>query len=161
VRTGATGNLRLAAEVVRAGLRFNEALAAMGGEDNEALTAAHLAGFEIRRTLRAIVTETAHPERLTYRGQVYRAYWCAASEMRRVAISKGWLGAVLRKAHTVPFNFAAGAIEIAVSPLFALLGLDAFKRRALAGGKKIAKGAGRATAMLGRLPQPYRNVVGH
>lgn len=159
-KTGTTGNVRLSADLIRAGFRFDETLGLMGGEDNELFTRARKAGFEIRRTFRAIVTEAAHPERATYMGQMYRAYWCAASDMRRAAISRGWLGAVARKAHTVPFNIAFGMIELATSPLFSAGGVDAFRRRAVAGGKKISKGLGRAAAMLGRLPEPYRTIHG-
>ena len=160
-KTGTTGNVRLSAELIRAGFRFDEGLGFMGGEDNEMFTRARKAGFEIRRTLRAIVTEAAHPERATYMAQMYRAYWCAASDMRRTAIDKGWPGAILRKAHTVPLNIVFGVLEIASSPLCSTFGADAFKRRALAGGKKIAKGFGRAIAIRGLMPQPYRVIVGH
>ena len=160
-KTGTTGNVRLSAELLHAGFRFDEGLGLMGGEDNELFTRARLAGFEMRRTLKAVVIEAAHPERLTYAGQCYRAYWCAASDMRRTAIAKGWAGAVLRKAHTVPFNLIFGAVEVALSPLFIVLGVDAFKRRALGGGKKVAKGLGRAAAIMGRLPQPYASIAGN
>ena len=160
-KTGTTGNVRLSAELIRAGFRFDEGLGFMGGEDNEMFTRARKAGFAIRRTLKAIVTEAAHPERATYMAQMYRAYWCAASDMRRTAIDKGWPGAILRKLHTVPLNIAFGVLEIAASPLYSIFGVDAFKRRALAGGKKIAKGFGRAIAILGLMPQPYRVIVGH
>jgi succinoglycan biosynthesis protein ExoM len=161
LRTGWTNNVRLSAELVRMGLHFNEELGLIGGEDQEMFAAAHRAGFAIRQTQRAITVETAHPERLTYRGQIARAYWCAASDLRRLAIEKARRRAVLRRLHTVPFSMVFGAVELAVSPLFVVGGLKAFKRRALAGGKKIAKGAGRAAAMIGRLPQPYLNVAGH
>jgi len=160
-KTGTTGNVRLSAELIRSGFRFDEGLRLMGGEDNELFTRARKAGFEIRRTLKAIVTEAAHPDRATYTAQMYRAYWCAASDMRRTAIDKGWPGAILRKAHTVPLNIVFGVLEIASSPLCSTFGVDAFKRRALAGGKKIAKGFGRAIAILGLMPQPYRVIIGH
>jgi hypothetical protein len=74
--------VRFSATLPRAGLRFDEGLGFMGGQGNEFFAAAHAQGFAIRRTLRAITREAAHPERLTYRGLMYRAYWCAASEMR-------------------------------------------------------------------------------
>jgi hypothetical protein len=143
------------------GLRFDEGLGLMGDEDNELFARATQAGFEIRRTDKAVVTEVGHPERLTYRGHMYRAYWCAASDMRRTAIRNGWPGAVARKAHPVPLNMIFGALELLTSPVCIIGGLDAFKRRALAGGKKIAKGAGRAAAMIRRLTQPYANVFVH
>jgi succinoglycan biosynthesis protein ExoM len=161
VKTAISGNVRFSAEIVKAGIRFNERLKLMGGEDQEFFSAAHKAGFAIRKTLRAIAYETAHPERLTYRGQVKRAYWCAASDMRRDAVLRGWPWAISRKAHTVPSNIVFGAFEILASPLFLIGGRLAFKKRAVAGGKKIAKGVGRAAGMFGAMPQPYRVIVGN
>ena len=66
--------------------------------------------------------------------------------------------AVRRKTYTVPFGLVFGALEIIASPLFLPFGIDAFRRRALAGGKKVAKGIGRAEAMVGVMPQPYRVI---
>lgn len=160
-KTAAAGNVRFSMELVRAGkLRFNEELGLMGGEDVEFFAAAHKLGYEIRSTLGALTWETFHRERLSYSAQMHRAYWCAVSDMRTLAIGRGWPAVVLRKAHTIPLGIVFGVAEIAVSPLFAVISLTAFKRRALAGGKKIAKGIGRAVAITGHLPQPYARVHG-
>jgi succinoglycan biosynthesis protein ExoM len=107
-KTAYTGNVRFSAEIVRGGLRFDERLGFMGGEDNEFFARAYAQGYAIKRTLRAITREVAHAERLTYHGQLFRAYWCAASEFRRLAITRGWLGAAVRKAHTIPVNIIVG-----------------------------------------------------
>jgi glycosyltransferase involved in cell wall biosynthesis len=160
VKTAYTNNVRFSTDLIGAGLRFNEALGLMGGEDQEFFTEAYKRGFQIRRTERAITHETVHAERLTYRAQFGRAYWCAASNLRRLAVDRGWLRAGLIKAHTVPISIVFGALEVLASPLFIAGGVTTFKRRALAGGKKIAKGLGRATAMTGCLPRPYLHVVG-
>ena len=125
----------------------------MRGEDQEFFTAAHKAGFEIRLTERAVVTEMFHPERETYRAHICRAYWTAASDLRRLAVAKGWRNAITREAHTIPLLLIAGPAELLASPLFLIAGTAVFKRRALAGGKKTAKGLGRAAAMVGR-PSP-------
>ena len=69
--------------------------------------------------------------------------------------------AIACKAHTVPWTIVIGAVEIVTSPVFILTGIRRFKKRALAGGKKIAKGLGRAAAAIGYLPQPYAKTVGH
>jgi len=159
-KSGLTGNVRFSTDLLRADLRFNEQLRLMGGEDQEFFTAAHKAGFEIRHTERAVITEIFHPERHTYGAHISRAYWTACSDVRRLAVAKGWRNAVTRKTHTIPFLLIAGAAELLVSPLFACFGKRIFKRRALAGGKKIAKGIGRAAAMAGHLPQPYRVIAG-
>ena len=160
LKTAYTNNVRFSIDLVRAGLRFNEALGLMGGEDQEFFSAARQAGFEIRLTEFAVAREFVHPERLTYRAQAGRAYWCAASDLRRAVVERGRMRATLAKGHTVPLNLIVGAAWVAVSPLFMVAGLRAFKRQALAGGKKIAKGMGRAAAALGYLPEPYRQVVG-
>jgi len=145
---------------MHAGLRFNEGLGLMGGEDNEFFAAAHAHGFEIRRTLRAITREAAHPERLTYRALVYRSYWCAASELRRLQLTRGMLGAALRKAHTIPLNLIFGTAWLAGACAVAAISRSAFKRMAIEGGLKLAKGAGRAAALVGVKPQPYRIIHG-
>jgi succinoglycan biosynthesis protein ExoM len=155
-----THNVRFSMALVDAGLRFDESLGAMGGEDQEFFSEAYRRGFVIRRTERALTYETAHRERLTYTGQVYRAYWTAVSNMRHEAQLKGWSRSKIRKAHTVPFSIIFGALEIAVSPIFLVGGVTAFKSRAVGGGKKIAKGLGRAAGMLGIMPQPYSRIVG-
>lgn len=160
IRTGYTNNIRFSMAVVDAGLRFNEALGLMGGEDQEFCTAAHQAGFGIKQTNLAITYETSHPERLTYMGQASRSFWCAASDLRRLSIERGWGGALARKAHTVPWMLIVGTIEIITSPVFMVTGMRRFKKRALAGGKKVGKGLGRAAAAVGYLPQPYRRIVG-
>jgi succinoglycan biosynthesis protein ExoM len=158
--TAYTHNVRLSAALVDAGLRFDESLGAMGGEDQEFFAEAYRRGFTIRRTERALTYETAHRERLTYVGQVYRAYWTAASNLRHEALLNGWARCNIRKAHTVPINIIFGLFEIAASPIFLVGGLVAFKSRAVGGGKKIAKGLGRAAGILGIMPQPYVQVVG-
>ena len=159
-KTAYTHNVRFSIELVRDGLRFNERLGLMGGEDQEFFTEAHRRGFEIRRTLLAITHETAHPKRLTFAGQCYQAYWCAASDMRRDMVLKGWPIAIARKMHTVLTNVVLGLAEIAVSPAFFIAGKACYKRRALAGGKRLAKGAGRFAWIIGTLPRPYNHIVG-
>lgn len=160
-KTAVTNNVRFTMEIARAGFRFDETLGLMGGEDNEFFTRVHAAGWGIKRTMRAVTYERAHPERLTYKGQVYRAYWTAASDLRGVAISRGWAGAALRKAHTVPLHLLVGLATLMASPLMLTFGQETFKRTALNGGRQVAKGLGRAAAMIGMLPEPYRVVCGH
>jgi succinoglycan biosynthesis protein ExoM len=161
LKSAYTNNVRFSTALIHAGLRFDEDLGFMGGEDNEFFATARRRGFEIRQTLNAVTYETAHPERLTYRGQVYRSYWTAASNVRRVAVERSWSRAIAGKLPSIPFNLMFGVLELAASPLFLLGGLTPFKRRALAGGKKIGKGLGRAIAMLGHMPQPYKTIAGH
>ncbi len=160
LKTAYTGNVRFSIDLLKAGLRFDEKLGLMGGEDNEFFAKAHAMGFEIRRTLRAIAYETAHEERLTYFAQMYRAYWCAASELRRLSITRGWSGAALRKGHTIPLNVIFGIGWLFAALFVAPVSLTLFRDLALEGGKKIAKALGRAVAFIGLMPQPYRVIHG-
>ncbi len=161
LKTACCGNVRFSMKLVMAGLRFDEKLALTGGEDNDFFARAHVAGFRIGRTRAAVTRETVHPARCTYRAQVYRAYWCAASDMRRYAVAKmSWRKAIAGKAMTVPANLLAGAFWLALAPIGALGGPTRFKKYALRGGKRLAKSAGRLAAMLGHQPQPYRTIHG-
>ncbi len=159
-KTATTGNVRFAAAIVHAGFRFDERLGFMGGEDNEFFTRLHKAGYVIKWTERAKVTEYAHPERFTYLAQCYRAYWAAASDLRALAIARGWGVAAVMRLHTIPLHVAVGALWLLASPFCLLAGVDVFKRAALKGGRTIAKGLGRAAAFLGMLPEPYRVIHG-
>lgn len=160
-RTASSGNVRFSMALAKAGLRFDEKLALTGGEDNDFFSRAYKMGFQITKTYRAVTHETMHPERLTYRYQVYRAYWCAASDMRRFATHYGWPKAILGKLASLPANFITGLVLLLASLIAgALLKERAFKRLALKGGKKIAKSMGRTIAIFGIMPQPYKTIHG-
>lgn len=155
-----TSNVRFSTTLLEAGLRFNEDLGDMGGEDTEFFTAARLAGFEIRQTARAVTLEAVHAERMTYLGQVYRAYWAAAARTRCLALEFSWRHVLLFKSWTAPLSILLGVAEILISPLLLPIDLHQFKKRCLGGGKKIARGAGRAAAIAGIMPRPYRRIHG-
>lgn len=158
--TATTANVRFSRALLDAGLRFDESLGFAGGEDTLFFSQARLAGFEIRRTERAITKETAHSERLTYFGKMYREYWSGAVGTGKCVMMMGAVRGTLL--HNLPaiLLMIPGIVELAFSPFFAIAGATAFKRRALSGGKKIAKGIGRAAAIAGHMPQPYRVTVG-
>jgi succinoglycan biosynthesis protein ExoM len=158
--TATTCNVRFSRSLIDAGLRFNEAIGLGGGEDTELFAEARRAGFEIRRTDRAVTYEAVHPERCTYFGQMYREFWSGAVGARKSVLLRGPIRGTLL--HNLPavLTGVVGLAEMASSPLFMAGGVTAFKRRALSGGKKIGKGIGRAAGMFGYLPQPYRDVVG-
>ena len=160
-KTASTANVRFSVGLALEGLRFDERIGSGGGEDQQFFAEAYRRGWAIRKTGKAVTTETMHPARLTYFGQAYRAYWQAAGNVRLLAAEKGCFTVALRKAAAIPWLLVIGSAEILVSPLFIVAGINAWKRRMLAGGRKIAKGLGGAMAMLGFMPQPYRVIVGH
>jgi succinoglycan biosynthesis protein ExoM len=157
--TAYTNNVRFPIGLVRAGLRFDETLGLMGGEDQRFFTAAHKMGFAMRQTQRAVTFETAHAERLSYRAQLGRAYWTAASNLMRLEQEGEWR-TYLRKIAGISTNAIWGLAELVTAPLFVVAGLTAFKRRAVAGGKKVARSAGRPAALIGAMPAPYRRIAG-
>lgn len=159
-KTAATNNVRFSADIIRGGLRFNTSLGFMGGEDVEFLTEARRRGFFIRHTRKAITFETAHPERLTFRGQIYQKFWFTISDQRQYVINRGRFAATTRKLHSIPAGLLQGTILLLFSPCAIVAGVQGFKWCALFGGRKIAKALGLAAGMIGYLPQPYKNVVG-
>lgn len=183
-KTASSGNVRFSSRLVTAGLRFDETLNRAGGEDNDFFSRAHEMGFQITRTYKAITREMVHMERLTYAYQIYRAYWCAASDMRRLAVHKGWWRARLSKVGSIPTNVIFGLFWLLLAAPLAVLAtlsfmlipieggdrgqsadacralLTRYKKFALRGGKRLAKSVGRLAAMFGHLPQPYKTVHG-
>lgn len=160
-RSCSTANVRFSMDLVTlSGLRFDTGLGHMGGEDIKFFSQAHALGYRIAKTNLAITHETAHSERLTFFGQMYREYCSGATSADGARLRHGAIRGVLS-------NFAAivaapiGAIEVCVSPVFLIAGTVPFKRRVLSGGKKIAKACGRIAALAGTLPKPYQVIVGH
>jgi hypothetical protein len=89
-----TGNVRFSVELVKAGLRFDEALNMLGGEDQKFFHQALQRGFEARYTNRAVVHEEIHPSRLTDRAQIYRHYAHMASVTFREQQEEGTMALV-------------------------------------------------------------------
>ena len=160
LNTTITANVRFSIELVRAGLRFNEDLGFMGGEDVDFFSRARNLGFRIRHTSRAITHEAIHPERVTLFGYAYREYWYGASDVLSLRNSKGIWWTLGRKLPAVISNMIIGLTEMIISPFFLLRGQLRWKRQFLRGVKKMMKGLGRAAALIGVIPKPYRNVVG-
>lgn len=158
--TAYTHNVRFSRALADRGLRFDEAYAFSGGEDVDFFTRALQCGFEIRQTARAVTYETIHSERLTYSRQCATSFWRAAANMRETILRKGLVKALSAKLHTIPLNLILGPAIIAGSPLALALGIEAFKRTALAGGDKLARAIGRMAAIVGYLPAPYLQVDG-
>ena len=136
----------------------------MGGEDQEFFTAAHNAGFQIRQTERAVVVETVDRERQTYSfsRDVYRAYWCAASDVRRLVIAKGWWNAISWKAQRIPFFARRRADRSAWRARCSSSAASECSSAALTGGNKTAKAIGRAAAIgcaISRSPSRHRGEI--
>jgi len=155
-----TNNVRFSTQLIEAGLRFNETLGMMGGEDAEFFARAHRLGFKIKRTTRAITYEEAHPERFTFSGRFYRVYWCAISDTRRQITLCGKRSMYKTCAFDVPAEFLEGSLTLLGSPLRLFKSAEKFKRRAISGSNKIAHALGVVAGMVGMLPRPYRETSG-
>ena len=159
-RIAHTNNVRFSISLIEAGLRFDERLGMMGGEDQEFFSRAHSAGFKIKRTSRAVTYEAAHPERLTFGGQFYRFFWYSVSNTR-IRLLRGEKRDVYWEClYEVPLDLIIGTLRILGSPLRVFKGREKFKRRANSGAKQIAQAIGVVTALLGIMPKPYRKTVG-
>jgi succinoglycan biosynthesis protein ExoM len=160
LKTTITANVRFSIKLVEAGLRFNEDLGFMGGEDVDFFTRAREIGFKIKHTSRAVTHEVIHVERVTLLGYAYRQYWYGAADILFLRNSKGIWWVLGRKVPAVVVNIIFGVVEMMISPLFLLRGHVRWRRQFLRGMKKMMKASGRAAALIGFVPRPYRNIVG-
>lgn len=155
---GATHNVRIAREVFEK-LRFNEQLGLAGGEDGEFFARAKKAGYLARFAAEAITYEAAHPERMTFSGQLNRAYWVGASGMREAIIVRGRNMKFKKLPSIITGPVIAAGYGLAGLAAYGLnrnLGLHLM----LKGGKHAAKQWGRVAALRGHLPQSYAKTVG-
>jgi succinoglycan biosynthesis protein ExoM len=159
--TASTCNIRFSRALIDAGLRFDEHLGLAGGEDSLFFRQAVAAGFRIGRAPEALTWEVRHPERMSYRGIMERAYTQNVGSQRQKILTHGRLRVCSRTLPKAIFELIAGAIILPASPLALLAGTRAFRTFALRGGKHIAKAFGSIAAAAGHLPQRYRHVVGH
>jgi succinoglycan biosynthesis protein ExoM len=154
-----TFNVRFSADLIKAGLRFDESLGLCGGEDVRFFSQAAEAGFEARYTNKAVTFEPVHAERFTYRSQVARHYGQAAGNAAHQIKSYG-RKVMLARIPKLMADVPIGIFEIAISPAAALFGVRRFRGFALRGGHRLAHAAGSLSALFGRLPQQYRHIVG-
>lgn len=156
-----TGNIRIAASVFER-LRFNEAIGLGGGEDGQFLLEARAAGFETRHTARAITHEVAHPERCTAKGIIIRSYWIAAANMREEMIKDGRWKAIRHRLPAIACSslVATGQLAIGAARFLYNRHTGSGRRKMLGAGKSLAVAAGRVVAILGHIPQPYRDIHG-
>jgi succinoglycan biosynthesis protein ExoM len=152
--------VRFHIDLVLPGLRFDEGRGLTGGEDTDFFARAHTADFHIAQIGCAITREAVHPERLTYRGQMYRQFWEAACGVRRLADERGWLTAALARVPSILGYLLLCVLLLAASVPAGIAGPRHFANLALKGGKRIAKAIGRAAALAGHAPQPYRTIHG-
>jgi succinoglycan biosynthesis protein ExoM len=158
--TASTANIRFTSELVDRGLRFDERLGLTGGEDTDFFSRAYAAGFSIYRTDEAVTFEYMHAERVTFRGQAYRAYWVAAANAGRQARTRGRTAALARVALPAALSVAEGLLHMALAVPAAVLGPRRFKQLTLRGAKRIARGVGKVAGALGKQPLPYLVVHG-
>jgi hypothetical protein len=147
--------------LIKAGLRFDDALGLVGGEDERFFRDAAKLGFTAHSTPTAITCETVHPERTTYRFLIARHYAHSAQVMAQ-KLEEGGTGAVLAEMPKCLLNIPLGMAELLIiSPISALFSRRSFRHFALRGGKHLAHVAGTIAAFTGHLPQPYLKVAGH
>jgi hypothetical protein len=151
--------VRFSAELLRAGLRFDESLGFLPTEDWRFFKQGYRLGFHIERHPRAITNEPLHPERLTYRAIMGRVYGHYAALTRNAIYDEG-RAAAYREVPSAIRDVVIGAVEVLLSPLAAPFSMYRFKRLALTGGRTFARGWGRMSAVVGVLPQPYRTTAG-
>jgi len=153
-----THNVRISRAVFSA-IRFDESLRRGGGEDGDYFARARRAGFRAVFTPEAITTEKAHPARMSFWGQVNRAYWIGASSMRETITEKGrsYRFKKLPSIAVAPFIGSAGLV----------LGAGAMlknpvkgRRKILKSAKHMAKALGRFVGIFGHVPQSYAKTVG-
>jgi succinoglycan biosynthesis protein ExoM len=154
--SAAGGNVRFDIAIARAGLRFDKSFNFTGGEDRDFFERARMAGFAIQSAPDAITYEVRHPTRLTYCGQVHRAWWIASADTQRHIGYFGWKAVAATRSREMAFNLFNGLFKLAKAPL----SRRKFKRRALAGGRALARAIGIASALIGHRPKPYRTIIG-
>lgn len=156
-----TNNVRFSISLVSAGLRFREDQTVTCGEDTDFFARAHMQGFGIRQTTRAVTFEEAHPDRYTLIAQVYRSYWESASEINR-QFTVNPRGRFYREnAYRIPLTWLTGLGRLLISPFYVIGGLNRMKRRIVSGAKKLGSAAGMSAALFRIQPKPYRKISGY
>ena len=156
-----TNNVRFSISLVTAGLRFREDLALTSGEDTDFFARAHVQGFGIRLTTRAVTFEEAHPDRHTLTGHIYRSYWQSASEIRLQFTIKP-TGQVYREnAYRIPLAWLTGLGRLLISPFYVIGGTNKMKRRIVSATKRLGSAAGLSAGLLGIQTEPYRKISGY
>lgn len=153
-----THNVRISRAVFER-VRFDEKLKLAGGEDGDYFARARKMGFPAFFASKAITREYAHPERMTFMGQINRQYWTGASSMRELITEKGRL----YKIKKIPSILASPFIGLGVIVAgLSLIPLDRNKGLGLVlrGCKHMAKQWGRLMAIYGHVPQSYAKTVG-
>lgn len=155
-----TNNVRYSADVLRAGIRFDESIGLGGGSDHIFCADAKRAGFACHYTNRAITWEAAHPERHTVPEMIARTHRCQVTKTMWQVKEKGRLR--VAASSIVPFLYA-----FPNAGFYVILGALAYPfsefrsmRSFLHAGKKMAKAMGRWHGVRGYIPQVYSKTVG-
>lgn len=140
------------------GLRFDESLRFLGGEDSVFFDAFHKRGERIVFCAEARTFETVPPSRVTIAAQARRSFrrgFCAVREARL-------MGNPNASAARIAKRLLAGALKIAVSPL-CLAGGKNFALHALSSGSRnLAYSVGCIASIFGRKSYDYyRNPTGY
>jgi succinoglycan biosynthesis protein ExoM len=158
-----TSNVIFSADLIRPdglGLRFNEAMRFTGGSDSFFFEQAHDEGARIVYSDAPVVYEEVPPSRATYAWHVKRGFRVGSNKALRMIHMRGKARSALRLTPRIGAQYARGALQLALAPLFIPFSMKKFKHSAKQGGRSIGSATGAILALLSIYAQPYRRTDG-
>lgn len=155
VAIAATNNLLLDVRVVRAhGLRFDERLGTIGGEDTLFTRRLTSAGGRLVWCAEALVHDVVPPERMTRRWVLSRAFRMGGSAS---AVEVVLAGSASRRLVARARQVALGVTRLGAGVVRLAVGLATFSMaRRAAGARNLARGAGLIAGSFGYVREEYR-----
>lgn len=142
-------------------LRFDEAFGLTGGEDRDFVQRAIHNRALVVWTPEAVSTEWVPASKLTFRAQVYRAYWSEQIKTRQDRSYYGWPAYAAKAAKLFRTLFRAMRV-FAYVPFVWPFAPHKGRRYALRASKYLAEVAGIFTGLTGATrPEPYRITHGN
>jgi GT2 family glycosyltransferase len=137
-------------------LRFNESYALTGGEDRDFFRRAAMAGYSIIKTPDAVATEIVPASKLTFRAQVFAAFWAEAVNTQQDRMLNGFAMTLAPRMFKFWRVFLGSLLNYGASPIAALHDRQRARRRVLKATKQMGKASGIFVGMLGLArSQPY------
>lgn len=137
-------------------LRFSERYALTGGEDRDFFRRAWMGGASIIKTPDAEAVEIVPASKLTFRAQVYAAFWAEAVNVQQDRMLHGFFVTMVPRMFKFWRVFLGSLGNYAVSPIAALGNRRRGRARLLKATKQMGKASGIFVGLTGMLrPQPY------